>query len=316
MRIHQEIDRGDYPNASTLAESLDVSNRTILRDIDFMKYRLELPITYHPKRYGYVYSRKVNRFPSIAITEAEVFALLVAGKAVTQYRGTSFQRPLEMAFQKLIGQLDQTTCYTLGDLDQAFSFRPFAPEDTDVEAFQVLLKGLRQHRAVAFLYKNLGAGVFKERLAHPYHLACIENRWYLFAFDVDRQAMRTFALTRMRQMRITSQKFEPPKHFDPEEHLRGSFSVYKGSGDFEVVIDFDAWAADLLRGRQWHATQALTELPEGGLRLRMRLGSIKEVEGWILSWGIHATVIQPPVLVERIRQIATELRQRYQPVPG
>jgi hypothetical protein len=61
--------------------------------------------------------------------------------------------------------------------------------------------------------------------------------------------------------------------------------VMSGRGDYEVVIEFDAWATDQLRGRLWHSSQQVTELPGGGSRLRMRLSGLEEVERWVLSWG-------------------------------
>jgi proteasome accessory factor B len=311
LHIHEAIKRGDYPNAPALAGELEVSSRTIKRDLDFMKYRLNLPLEYHRTRYGYYYQGKVEHFPSLPMSEAEMFALLVAQKAIAQYRGTPFQQPLETAFRRLTVQLDHHASYTLGGLDRAFSFRPFAPEDTDLDTFHVLTKGLREHRTVAFLYRNLGAREFRERRVHPYHLACIENQWYLFAFDTGRQAMRTFSLTRLRQARLTGEAFEPAPGFEVEEHLRGSFKVYKGSGNFEVVIEFDPWATDLVRGRQWHPTQQWTELPGGASRMRLRLGSLKEVAGWVLSWGTHATALQPPALIQHLQQTLAELQQRY-----
>lgn len=42
----------------------------------------------------------------------------------------------------------------------------------------------------------------------------------------------------------------------------------------------------------------------------MRLSGLEEVERWVLSWGTKATVISPPALAERIRNIARELCQR------
>jgi len=74
LRIHEELQQGSFPNCSRLAGEIEVSTRTIKRDIDFMKYRLDLPIEYHPQRYGYYYSEKVDRFPTLPITEAEIFA--------------------------------------------------------------------------------------------------------------------------------------------------------------------------------------------------------------------------------------------------
>jgi proteasome accessory factor B len=249
-----------------------------MRDVDFMKCRIDLPIEFDTDRNGYYYTRPVEQFPQLPISEAEVFALLVAHKAIAQYHGTPFERPLEMAFRKLTGQLDRSVQFSLGNLDEVLSFRPFAPEDADLENFQIITRGLQERRELRFLYRNLGADKAHWRQVRPYHLACVDNHWYLFAFDVKRDAMRTFALTRLRAPEITQERFSLPKKFDINEYLRGSFNVFKGGEDYEVVIDFDSWAADLVRGRKWHSSQELTELPGRQLRLRMRLNSIELCE--------------------------------------
>lgn len=311
MRMHQLIKSGKYPNCSKLAREFEVATRTIKRDIDFMKYRMDLPIEYDSRRYGFYYSKPVHQFPGVAVTEAEVFALLVAHKAIAQYHGTPFQKPLEAAFHKLTSQLDRTAPFTLGSLDEAMSFRPFAPEDTDLRSFEVLSQGVREHRVVRFQYKKLGARKPERRHVHPHHLACIENVWYLFAFDMDRRAMRTFVLTRLNQPELTSKRFTPRKDFNADEYLRGSFSVFRGGDDYEVVIEFDAWATDLIRGRRWHSSQEFLELPDGTSRFRMRLNNIEEMERWVLSWGVHAMVVRPRALAERIRKTAAELATRY-----
>ena len=311
MRIHQLLQNKEYPNCSKLAQEFELCTRTAKRDLDFMKLRLDLPIEFDGRQNGYYYAKPVEQFPGLAVSEAELFAMLVAHKAIAQYQGTPFERPLETAFRKLSGQLDQSTRFTMGNLDEVLSFRPFAPEDTDLEDFEIITRALRQRRGLTFLYRNLGAPKAQRRHVHPYHLACIENLWYLFAFDVKRQDMRTFVLTRLRNPGITPEQFTIPKKFDPNEYLRGSLGVFKSGGDYEIAIDFDAWAADLVRGRRWHLSQELTELPSGEIRLRLRLNGIEEAERWVLSWGTHATVVRPRALAERIRQSAKLLLARY-----
>ncbi len=311
MRIHQLLQNGQFPNCSLLSREFELCTRTAKRDVDFMKNRLSLPIEFDSRRNGYYYTQPVEQFPGVAVTEAEMFALLVAHRSIAQYRGTPFQQPLETAFRKLAGQLDQRVRFTLQNLDDVLSFRPFAPDEADLEDFEVITRAVRQRRVLAFQYRNLGADKPQRRLVHPYHLACIENQWYLFAFDVKRQAMRTFLLTRLRSPEIKPGTFAMPKAFDPNEYLRGSLGVFKGGEDYEVVIDFDAWAADLLRGRRWHASQELTELPGRRARLRLWLNSIQEAERWVLSWGAHATVVSPAALAARMLQTATSLQQRY-----
>ena len=52
------------------------------------------------------------------MSEADVFAMFVASKAIEQYQGTPFQRLLEMAFRRLTGQLDQSVRFSMGSLDR------------------------------------------------------------------------------------------------------------------------------------------------------------------------------------------------------
>lgn len=310
-RIFHLIKDGTFPNCGGLARELEVSTRTIKRDIDFMKVRYRLPIEYDSRRYGFYFTGPVEDFPRVPMTEADMFALFIAQKAVAQYRGTSFGQPLEAAFRKLTAQLGDGSSYTLNNLDQALSFRPFAPGDTDIETFQMLTQALQDRRVVTFLYRNLGADRAQPRTVHPYHLACIDSHWYLFAHDVGRKATRTFVLTRMRDTAVTKRTFTISAAFDANEHLKGSMSVFKGTADYEVVVDFDRWAADLVRGRRWHGSQDITELPKGQMRLRMRLNGIEEAERWVLGWGTHATVVRPKALAERMRSIAGTLLDRY-----
>src|ERR1700745_155493 len=82
VRIHQAIQSGSLPNASKLAAELEVSTKSIHRDIEFMRDRLELPIEYNGSRFGYGYTEEVNAFPTVQITEGELFALVVAEKAL------------------------------------------------------------------------------------------------------------------------------------------------------------------------------------------------------------------------------------------
>jgi predicted DNA-binding transcriptional regulator YafY len=71
-----------------------------------------------------------------------------------------------------------------------------------------------------------------------------------------------------------------------------------------VVIRFNEEVADYIREKKWHSSQQLLELKDGGLELRMKLSSLAEVQRWVLGWGGHAAVIQPPELVESVRKAA------------
>jgi proteasome accessory factor B len=55
-RIHEWIASGKFPNAVAMGADLEVTDRTIKRDIEFMRDRFGLPIAYHEHRYGYHYT--------------------------------------------------------------------------------------------------------------------------------------------------------------------------------------------------------------------------------------------------------------------
>jgi len=89
--------------------------------------------------------------------------------------------------------------------------------------------------------------------------------------------------------------------------LRDSFGVHSGEGEYEVVIRFNARAADYVREKKWRESQQLRELKGGGVELRMKLSSLMEVERWVLSWGGGAKVLKPRELVEAVRKSAAAI---------
>ena len=84
MRFHNLIKEESFPNCNRVAKEFEVSWRTVMRDVDFMRDRLNLPLEFNPHRNGYYYTEPVEQFPQLPFSEAEVFALLIAHKAVAQ----------------------------------------------------------------------------------------------------------------------------------------------------------------------------------------------------------------------------------------
>ena len=309
LRIHQAIQSGKYPNATKLAGELEVTTKTIHRDIEFMRDRLELPIEYDGSKFGYHYTEEVTAFPTVQITEGELFALIVAEKALQQYRGTTFEKPLLSAIKKMEQSLPETISINLPDLEQTISFRTRAEQILDLEIFDALAKAAAHRRQIELTYRKPGRTESEQRIVDPYHLANINGEWYLFAFDQLRQDIRTFAPARIQTVKATGKTFPRPQKFSLEKRLRDSFGVQSGEGQHDVVIRFDARVADYVREKKWHESQELRELKGGAVELRLKLSSLNEIERWTLGWGGDARVIQPRELVEAVRQAAEKILQ-------
>ncbi len=311
LKIHDELRRGALTNCTKLMKLLEVSRKTVVRDIAFMRDRLELPIEFDVQIQAYRYTQPVNAFPTVNVTEGELLALLVAQRALQQYRGTPFHRQLEISFEKLSRSLRDRISFSPADELQTVSFKNIGLGRTDLAVFNALSAAVLRQEEVAFAYRKPGDSRKSLRHVRPYHLANRENLWYLVGRDRQRDALRTFALPRIEEVANTGKPFTRPPDFSPEKFFANALGVLGGAGDFRVVIRFSAAVAERIREREWHESQEMSNLPDGGLELRLRLGALSEVEQWVLSWGANAEVIGPAELRASIRRAATALVQRY-----
>ncbi len=307
MKIHQAIQSGNFPNATGLAGELEVSTKSIHRDLEFMRDRLDLPIEYKKPRNGYFYTQEVNAFPTLQITEGELFALLVAEKSLQQYRGTTFEKPLISAFKKMANSLPDTVSLNLAEWEQTISFRTSAEPILNLEIFDALAKATSQRQQLKLAYRKPGKKEAESRLVDPYHLANINGEWFLFAYDHGRKDIRTFVPARVHALEKTGITFARSGKFSLEKRLRDSFGVYSADGDFNVVIRFNEKIADYIREKRWHESQQLTERKDGSVDLRLTLSSLAEIERWILGWGGDAIALQPPELVRAIQSAAKKI---------
>ncbi len=307
VRIHQALQSGKLPNSESLARECEVSSKTVRRDIEFMRDRMGLPIAFNGVSKGYYYTEEVSGFPNLQITEGELFALIVAEKALQQYRGTSFEKPLLSAIRKMEQSLPNTISLNLASLEQTISFRTRAEPILDLAVFDQLSRAAAQRQQIELVYRKPGQAKTEVRLLDPYHLANINGEWYLFAYDHARKDIRTFAPTRIQSVKPTGKTFPRPERFSLEKRLRNSFGVHAGEGAYEVVVRFDARVADYIREKKWHESQKLRELKSGGVELQLKLSSLPEIERWILGWGGDATVVKPPELRAAIRAAAARI---------
>lgn len=312
LKIHQAIQSGSYPNATRLADQLEVSTKSIHRDIEFMRDRLDLPVEYDPVKYGYHYSEEVSAFPNFQVTEGEMVALLVAEKALQQYRGTTFEKPLVSAFHKIEEALPDTISLNLSEWDESISFRTSAIPQLDLDIFDQLAKAVSRKKQLELQYRKPGQKKGEARVVDPYHLANINGEWFLFAHCHLRKDLRTFVPARILSIQETGQTFERPKKFSIEDRLQGSFGVHSGKESFRVVIQFSHQVSDYIREKTWHPTQKIKSLPNDGIELTITLSSLVEIHRWILGWGEHAKVIEPKNLQERLRKSAEDILATYE----
>ena len=153
-RIQEWLSNEEYPNCSRIATEFGVDRKTALRDLDFLRDRKGWPIDFDSKRNGYFLTGPVPRVPTMAVTAKEMFELYVMHQAIEHYRGTPLFQRLEQFFRKCTRQLDNQERFTLEDLSDVLSFRPFAPDEADAKLFELVTRAVRERRWLRFDYRK------------------------------------------------------------------------------------------------------------------------------------------------------------------
>ena len=80
MELDLKIRQGGYPNCLTFAEAWGVSQKTVQRDIDFLRDQLGAPIVYDRERKGFFYENSSWWLPSVVLSEGELMGVLLAAR--------------------------------------------------------------------------------------------------------------------------------------------------------------------------------------------------------------------------------------------
>lgn len=306
LRMSTMIQSGNYPTVKTFMKHFEVSERTVLSDIEFLKNRFYAPLVYSRKHHGYTYTDKHWQLPILPIAQGQLLALFLSVELTERYLGTSFEEPLRDAIQQMIELLPHDVQVPMRELAHHYSIRLGASAKTPPEILLALQHAIQNRHPVDMLYFTASRGQENQRVIHPYHLINIRGEWNVVAYDLLRQSIRQFALPRIRSWRIlVDEQFEQDLNFSPESYFRESFQAEHGDQIIEAVLHFDAYQATYMRERTLHASQVVEEQSDGSMIVRFKTGAIAEVQRQILSYGKHVKVLEPASLVTTI---ADELR--------
>ena len=311
--IHRLVAQEAYPNCPHIAERLEVSRRTIERDVGRLKYLFGAPIEYDRKRRGYYYSESFE-LPSVRLREGEAIALFLGQRLLMQCKGTPFEEYVQTAMTKIRMLLPQTIEIDVERSLGAISFHsdPLRGDEVEVaERYQLLTTAIARQKTVATDYFTASRGTTTHRKIDPYHLRFADGAWYCIGYCHARREIRIFALDRMTGLFLTDDSFQVPADFSMEDYLAGSWSIERGERR-RVVIEFDSYQAPYIVGKRWHPSQVLEELPDGNLRMTLNIGGSGEIMRWVMSMGSHAWIVEPEEIRKRIGEELDRAGMRYQ----
>lgn len=303
-----------YPNSHSLAEDLGVSKRTISRDVEFMRDSMSAPLEYNAKRRGLCYTEAGYTIGLLKLTEGELLALCLGHNLLTKCKGTPYDQHVISAFHKICSYLQETVNIDFGRLSDsvAFDLEPLRGEEKQVAAhFAAIGEAINQSKTIKLLHYTIARDSCRERLVDPYQLRYYQGAWYLVGYCHLRQAVRIFALDRIRKLQPTTSHYSLSVGFNPDSYFSDTFHLYKGNDIYQAKIWFSPDQARWIREKQWHPTQVIEENPDGSLILSMHTSGLIQVKRWVLSFGAEAKVLTPPELVSAVFQALSKASHSY-----
>jgi len=309
--IDREIRHGQFPSSRAIAKELEVSGRTVRRNIEFMRDVLGTPIAYDPSRKGYHYTDRDWSLPGLRVTEGELLGLALAQQALKAYAGTPLGEHVRRISEKLQAALPDEIEIDPRHLEGVFQFSLGPVTLFDPEHWQALATAAREHSTVWMRYHALYRDEAQERKVDPYLLRCFGGDWYLIGHDHRTGHIPVFNIARIRELKKTRERFEVRTDFDPDSYFAETFQVSHRGEKHKVRIRFSGLASRLVAEKVWHPSQKLTQKRNGSVVLEMTLSDLDEVARWVLSFGANALVLRPKALRNLVADAATATAHRY-----
>lgn len=291
-----KINRDRAPSVELFCELFENSERTVLDDIRFLKERVGMKIEFDRSRGGYVNTAPAQKLPKFELTEGELFALTLGKDMLTEYGGTTFEPVLEAAIEKISERLPDRLQIELAELSGAVRFKASGVAPITRKAFFDFSQAADAKNVVQITYYSAHNGQLSIRQIEPYRI--VENRgaWYVVAWCKLRAETRTFALHRIRDYEVLSEKYENRAGVDVEAYLDKAFQLEHGDPEQKFVIKFDPIASRYIRERKWHHSQELVEHGDATCTLSFTATRVDEVKRWVLTYGASAEVVEPAEL--------------------
>lgn len=304
LTLHRVLKVARYPvSAQRLMDELQCSRATLYRDIAFLRDSLGAPIESSEDPSGFRYAAdEAERFelPGLWLSSEELHALLAA-QQLLERTGAGV---LSEAIEPLRARIDALLAEQSGGKRwplQRIRVVGHGSRPLDQQSFRAVAGAVLERKRLAFDYRARSTDTPTRRLVSPQRLTHYRNHWYLDAFDHEREALRSFALDRIRSPRAQDEDAVDMAETELDQQLASSYGIFSGTPKAVATIRFSAHAARWVADEHWHSKQEGRFLEDGSYELKLPYSNPRELLMDILKYGPDAEVIAPPPLRQEAR---------------
>lgn len=293
------------------------SYRTIQKDLEDLRdditiFGRDLEI-FEDKKTKKWYSNNIPNeiFSSLEFESGEIDALLFYSKILNQYNNYPIFKEISKAMRKVLENSNISS-----QVQELFESESFIETEkhgkvNGIELIPDVLDAIHRHKIINIEYKKFEDCSTKEHIVKPILLKEEKQMWYILAINVKHNNLTTYALDRIVNITMTNNDFEPIS-FDSKEYFLYSFGItVSDENPIEVFISFSPKQAHYIKTLSIHPSQKVIVDVDNEFIISVVVKPSYEFYSKILSYGSDATIVSPPELRSRIKDIFSEAILNY-----
>jgi predicted DNA-binding transcriptional regulator YafY len=293
-----------------LAERLQVTARTVRRDVERLR-TLGYPVHATSGTAGGYRLGAGAALPPLLLDDEEAVAVALclrtgAGGSVEGIEETSVR-----ALAKLEQVLPSRLRHRVQAMQAVTMPTGGSPAMVGQDVLTVIGAACRDREQLRFDYRDHG-GTASRRTVEPYRLVHYGRRWYLLAYDIDRDDWRTFRIDRIEPRPPAGPRFTPREL--PED---AAAYVAKGVNArpyrFQALIILHTPAEALPRYEEWSRAGMITPIDDHSCEMRTGFESLDALVLYTGMLGVDFEVREPPELADHLRKVAARLVRAAEP---
>ena len=292
-----------YWSGTDLADRLEVTSRTLRRDVDKLR-TLGYPIHSTSGVEGGYQLSAGSTMPPLLLDDQEAVAVALG----LQCAATGAIEGVEEASVRALAKIEQILPPRLGRrvaaLQAMIVTMAGIPSSISARTLSTIAAACRDEEMLRFRYRDY-AGTASSRSVEPHRLVNTGRRWYLVAWDTDRKDWRTFRVDRIQPRLING------PHFIPREPPARDLAAYVARGVWYAPpcrARIKLFVAAKVVAERWPPSIGLIEpIDEQSCFFEVGASSFEGLAAHIASFGVDFAVTEPAELVDHVRRLASRL---------
>jgi predicted DNA-binding transcriptional regulator YafY len=298
--------RRDWPG-DELANRLEVSGRTIRRDIERLR-QLGYPVESLTGPAGGYRLAAGTAMPPLLLDDDEAIAIAVGLRTAARASVTGIEETAVRALVKLEQVLPNHLRRRVSALGAAtFTLSMPGGPTVDPQHLTVIAAACRDSECLRFGY-SARDGAETRRQVEPHSLVNLGRRWYLVAWDRDREDWRTFRVDRIERPASTGVRFQPRRlpAKDAAAYIQRSMS--EASHRYEARLTLHVPAREL-EGSSAARWGTITPIDDHSCEYRTADDNLDWLGMRVAMLGVDFEVHEPPELAEHLNAMAARLKR-------